>query len=164
MDYSRFIRTSEPDHHDAVNALWRKIQQNGYIYLGEHEAWYCKSDESFLTETQVEDKMDGQGHTFKVSKESGHKVEKVREENYKFQLSAFEDRLLQWLDSSPDVIVPKSRHNEVRAAIAAGLRDVSVSRLSEKIQWAIKVPGTAHAACLLSACTDFWTYPLRDRR
>lgn len=159
VDYSRFIRTSDGDHHEAVAALWRKIEQNGHIYLGEHEAWYCKSDESFLTETQVEDKTDAQGHTFKVSKESGHPVEKVREENYKFRLSAFEDQLLAWLDSDPDAVVPRSRYNEVRAAITSGLRDVSVSRLSEKIQWAIPVPDDdSHCVYVwLDALTNYLT-------
>lgn len=156
--YSRFIRTSDADHHDAVAALWHRIERNGHIYLGEHEAWYCKSDESFLTETQVEDRTDARGETFKVSKESGHTVEMVREENYKFRLSAFQDELLAWLDSG-DVVVPKSRANEVRAAVAAGLRDVSVSRLSEKIQWAIKVPDDdSHCIYVwLDALTNYLT-------
>ncbi|KAL4137821.1 hypothetical protein PRIC2_001331 [Phytophthora ramorum] len=140
VDYSRFIRTSDEDHHEAVAAFWRTIRDNGHIYLGDHESWYCKSDESFLTEMQVEDKEDAQGSVVKVSKESGHPVEMLREENYKFRLSAFQDRLLTWLDDNPDVIVPKARYNEVRAAVTGGLRDLSVSRLSEKIQWAIKVP------------------------
>ncbi|KAL4160730.1 hypothetical protein PRNP1_001292 [Phytophthora ramorum] len=140
VDYSRFIRTSDEDHHEAVAAFWRTIRDNGHIYLGDHESWYCKSDESFLTEMQVEDKEDAQGSVVKVSKESGHPVEMLREENYKFRLSAFQDRLLTWLDDNPDVVVPKARYNEVRAAVAGGLRDLSVSRLSEKIQWAIKVP------------------------
>lgn len=158
VDYSRFIRTSDDDHHDAVAALWRRIARNGHIYLGEHEAWYCKSDESFLTETQVEDRVNALGQAVKVSKESGHVVEKVREENYKFRLSAFQDELLAWLDSG-DVVVPKSRHNEVRAAVAAGLRDVSVSRLSEKIQWAIPVPDDAsHCVYVwLDALTNYLT-------
>ncbi|GMF23274.1 unnamed protein product [Phytophthora lilii] len=149
VDYSRFIRTSDEDHHDAVAAFWRTIRDNGHIYLGNHESWYCKSDESFLTEMQVEDKEDAHGNVVKVSKESGHPVEMLREENYKFRLSAFQDRLLQWLDENPDVIVPKSRYNEVRAAVTGGLRDLSISRLSEKIQWAIKVPGMW---CLSGRC------------
>ncbi|GMF17058.1 unnamed protein product [Phytophthora fragariaefolia] len=135
---SRFIRTSDADHREAVAAFWRAIRDKGHIYLGDHESWYCKSDESFLTEMQVEDRRDAAGNVVKVSKESGHPVEMLREENYKFRLSAFQDRLLQWLDDNPDVIVPKSRYNEVRAAVTGGLRDLSVSRLSEKIQWAIK--------------------------
>jgi methionyl-tRNA synthetase len=143
VEPSRFIRTSEPAHHEAVAALWRRLHDGGHIYLGQHESWYCKSDESFLTDMQVEDRADpaNPGCTRKVSKESGHPVERLSEENYKFRLSAFQDQLLAWLDANPDCVVPASRYNEVRAAVRAGLRDVSVSRLSDKIQWAIPVPG-----------------------
>lgn len=141
---SRFIRTSDADHRDAVAAIWRALRDRGFIYLGQHESWYCKSDEAFLTDMQVEDRPDpaSPGQTRKVSKESGHPVERLSEENYKFKLSAFQDKLLEWLDANPTAIVPTSRFNEVRSAVSAGLRDVSVSRLSEKIQWAIPVPGT----------------------
>ena len=141
VEYSGFIRTSDANHHVAVDTFWKTMRDNGYIYLGNHESWYCKSDESFLTDMQVEDSTDGDGNVIKVSKESGHMVEMLCEENYKFRLSSFQDRLVQWMDENPDVIVPKSRYNEVRAAVTAGLRDLSVSRLSDKIKWAIKVPG-----------------------
>ncbi|CAH0480288.1 unnamed protein product [Peronospora belbahrii] len=159
VDYSSFIRTTDEDHHAAVGSLWRTIWDNGHIYLGNHESWYCKSDESFLTDMQVENKMDADGKVVKVSKESGHMVEMLSEENYKFRLSAFQDRLLKWLDENPDVIVPKSRYNEVQAAVAAGLRDLSVSRLSEKIKWAIKVPDNdRHCVYVwLDALTNYLT-------
>ncbi|DAZ97959.1 TPA: hypothetical protein N0F65_006384 [Lagenidium giganteum] len=160
VEYSRFIRTSEPEHHAAVAAFWKAIQETGNIYLGEHEAWYCKSDEAFLTETQVEDVTDPTtGEEYKISKESGHRVEKLCEENYKFKLSAFEEKLLAWLDANPDVVVPRSRFNEVRAAVAGGLRDVSVSRLREKIKWAIDVPGDGrHCVYVwLDALTNYLT-------
>ena len=146
--YSRFIRTSDADHKAAVEVFWQTIQANGYIYRGHHEAWYCKSDESFLTDMQVEHKLDADGETLiKVSKESGHAVERLCEENYKFRLSAFQDRLLHWLEENPEVIVPATRYNEVRAAVSGGLRDLSVSRLREKIKWAIQVPGTNGRVC-----------------
>ena len=113
IDCSRFIRTSDADHEAAVHAFWRVIEKNGFIYLGEHRSWYCKSDESFLTDSQVQDKLQADGSVAKVSKESGHKVELLSEENYKFKLSHFQERLLQWLDENPDVIVPATRMNEV---------------------------------------------------
>uniref|UniRef100_A0AAV1VIA5 methionine--tRNA ligase n=1 Tax=Peronospora matthiolae TaxID=2874970 RepID=A0AAV1VIA5_9STRA len=160
IDYSRFIRTSDTDHRAAVEVFWQRIRDNGYIYLGHHESWYCKSDESFLTDMQVEDKMDANGEGFmKVSKESGHAVERLCEENYKFKLSAFQDRLLQWLEENPEVIVPKARYNEVRAAVRGGLRDLSVSRLREKIKWAIQVPDDdKHSVYVwLDALTNYLT-------
>nr|CCA24532.1 unnamed protein product [Albugo laibachii Nc14] len=172
MDYTEFVRTSDSKHHRSVRAFWNQLYGNGYIYLGQHEAWYCQSDESFLTEMQVEDSIrstagpDGEiiNETYKISKESGHTVEKLKEVNYKFRLSAFQQPLLEWLESSPDVIVPKTRYNEVnhytvRATIKAGLRDISVSRLHEKIKWAITVPDDSQHCIYvwLDALTNYLT-------
>ena len=83
--------------------------------MGEHTAWYCKSDESFLTETQVEQRAsDTHEVTTTVSKESGHVVERISEMNYKFKLSAFQEPLLNWLQDNPKVIYPSTKLNEVR--------------------------------------------------
>ncbi|RHY32428.1 hypothetical protein DYB32_002582, partial [Aphanomyces invadans] len=109
--YDRFVRTTEPSHAVAVAAIWRTLVENDYIYLGEHEAYYCISDETFLTDMQVDTRENGQI----VSKESGHPVELVKEQNYKFRLSKFQDKLLEWLDDHPDVVQPPSRYNEVRS-------------------------------------------------
>ncbi|RHY11905.1 hypothetical protein DYB35_008944 [Aphanomyces astaci] len=106
--YDRFVRTTEPSHAVAVASMWRTLVENDYIYLGEHEAYYCISDETFLTEMQVDTRDDGQI----VSKESGHPVELVKEQNYKFRLSKLQDKLLAWLDDHPDVVQPPSRYNE----------------------------------------------------
>jgi methionyl-tRNA synthetase len=81
--------------------------------MGIHESWYCMSDESFLTDTQVREAQDDSGNSFMVSKESGNRVEKLCEHNYKFKLSSFQDRLIEWLETNPNVIVPRSRYNEV---------------------------------------------------
>ncbi|KAI9916758.1 hypothetical protein PsorP6_017944 [Peronosclerospora sorghi] len=154
VDYTRFIRTCEKDHHEAVGVFWRTIRDNGHIYLGHYESWYCESDESFLTEMQVEDRTDANGNLVKVSKESGHLVEKMCEENYKFRLSAFQSRLLLSLVDNSEVIVPKARYNEVHAAVSGGLRDLSISRLSEKIQWAIK---QALCLCVVGPLKNYLT-------
>jgi methionyl-tRNA synthetase len=110
IEYDRFVRTTEPAHAAAVQALWTKLVENDAIYLGTHESWYCVSDETFLTEMQVEKSLCGQ---HMVSKDSGHIVELVKEENYKFRLSAYQEKLLAWLDANPDVVQPRSRYNEV---------------------------------------------------
>ena len=101
----------------AVSEMWKRLQQSGLIYLGKYEGWYCVSDEMFLTEDQVSrtetnfyeitetkvvdvvDPKTGQKH--KASAESGHKVEWVIEDNYKFKLSEFQKPLLEWLDKNP---------------------------------------------------------------
>ncbi|ETV86935.1 methionine-tRNA ligase, variant 1 [Aphanomyces astaci] len=153
--YDRFVRTTEPSHAVAVASMWRTLVENDYIYLGEHEAYYCISDETFLTEMQVDTRDDGQI----VSKESGHPVELVKEQNYKFRLSKLQDKLLAWLDDHPDVVQPPSRYNEVRATVERGLRDVSVSRLREKIAWAIPVPDDDNHSVYvwLDALTNYLT-------
>lgn len=118
IKYDDYIRTTESRHRESVVALWNRLYEQGYIYMGKHEAWYSKSDETFLTDFQVEDRMDREtGDTIKISKESGHPVERVAEDNYKFKLSAFQDRLLQWLDQNPDAVYPPSHLVEVGGSI-----------------------------------------------
>ena len=145
VGYDTFIRTTEPRHAATVAALWARLQASGHIYLGEHRGWYCKSDEAFLTQMQVEEVVtDGAtGATAMVSVESGRPVEEMAEPNYKFRLSALQPALLAWLDGDPTCVTPPARYNEVRATVAAGLDDLSISRLREKIEWAIEVPGDA---------------------
>ena len=136
IQYDDYLRTTEPRHMKTVQSLWTTLADRDWIYLGLHEAWYCRSDEAFLTESQVETNPMG----VKVSKESGHPVERLVEENYKFRLSAFQTRLEAWLDANPEVIVPATRHAEVKQMVQDGLNDLSISRLHHKIPWGIPVP------------------------
>ncbi|GBG25313.1 Methionine--tRNA ligase, mitochondrial [Hondaea fermentalgiana] len=139
-----FIRTTEPRHGANVAALWERLQSAGFINLGEHQGWYCQSDEAFLTDKQVADQGDGK----MVSLESGHAVEWVSESNYVFPLSQFHERLLEWLSANEKVAVqPSTRWNEVDAFLrqekADGkpeLDDLSVSRPRDRVRWAWPVP------------------------
>jgi methionyl-tRNA synthetase len=97
IKYDRFIRTTEPQHKEAVQALWRRLYDKGHIYKGQYSGWYCLADEAMLTEGQVTDTTDASGKKVKISIESGHKVEWVTEENYLFGLSKFQEPLLRWL-------------------------------------------------------------------
>eukprot|EP00944_MAST-04C_sp_MAST-4C-sp1_P009057 g9057.t1 len=109
VDYDDYIRTSEERHATCVHKFWNKIWENGHMYVGKHEGWYCTSDEVFLTESQVTAKVDeSTGSEIKVSTESGHSVIWLSEENYMFRLSSFQEQLLDWLDNNPDVISPPS--------------------------------------------------------
>ena len=92
FEYDRFIRTTDEDHKASVLEMWKRLLDAGYIYLGYHEGWYCVSDEMFCTETQTEE-VERDGKKIRISKDSGHPVEWVKEENYKFKLSAFESKL-----------------------------------------------------------------------
>ena len=156
IDYDAFIRTTDAQHGRAVMSLWKNLESRGMISMGEHRSWYSTSDESFLTPMQVEwDEVVGK----MKSKESGHVVEQISEENYKFHLSHFRERLLQWLDDNPSLIVPASRANEVRSILEQGLSDLSISRLESKVQWAIGVPGDPDQVIYvwLDALTNYLT-------
>ncbi len=125
-----FIRTTEPRHYQAVAALMQAAHDNGWITLGTYEGLYCVSCEAYYTEAEL---LDGQCCPI-----HRRPVETLAEENYFFRLSAFEERLLAWFDSDPEVVIPESRRNEALGLVKGGLRDVSISRTS--ISWGVPVP------------------------
>jgi methionyl-tRNA synthetase len=140
FDFDHFIRTTDKEHEDVVKDMWTKLEATGDIFLGKYEGWYCVPDESFVTALQVKDVVDPKsGATIKVSTESNHPVTYVTEENYMFRMSAYQDRILEWLRSGP-VIVPEFRRQEVINIVLKGLPDLSVSRKLTSCQWAIPVP------------------------
>lgn len=141
MSYDDYVRTTEERHILAAQEVWRRIEQAGFIFKGAYEGWYCVSDEAFVTDLQVEDTVDKDGHPIKVSKESGHPVEWVREENYMFKLSAFQDRLIEWLQTNPTSVQPEFRRQEVITMCKSGLMDLSISRTAKSTSWGIPVPG-----------------------
>ena len=136
MNYSNddFIRTTEERHTVACQELWRRIKENGHIYLGTYAGWYSVRDEAFYGEEELSDGADG-----KKTAPSGAEVEWVEEPSYFFRLSDWEDKLLALYESNPDFIAPRSRRNEVVSFVKGGLRDLSVSRTSFK--WGVPVPG-----------------------
>jgi methionyl-tRNA synthetase len=146
-----FIRTTEQRHGAACIALWEKLASTGDIYLGEYEGWYALRDEAFYTEDELLTR-DG----IRVSP-FGSPVERVREANYMFRLSAFQDRLLAHYEAHPDFIGPVAKRNEVVSFVRSGLSDLSVSRTSFK--WGIPVPGDpAHIMYVwLDALTNYLT-------
>ena len=128
----KFIRTTESDHKQAVQHLWKVLEDNGYIYKDTYSGWYSVRDECFYNDSEL---VDGKAPT-------GAEVEWVaKEESYFFKLSAFEEKLLELYESQPDLIAPKSRKNEVVSFVKGGLRDLSISRASFK--WGVPVPGDA---------------------
>ena len=124
-----FIRTTEPRHKAGAQELWKRIQENGYIYKGTYTGQYCVFDELYVDSV-------GPGAP---CPECGRPTETVSEENYYFKLSAFADQLLAHYQQNPGFIRPETRRNEVIAFVKSGLRDLSVSRSTFK--WGIPVPG-----------------------
>lgn len=147
-----FIRTTESRHRDACQALWRRLQENGDIYLGHYEGFYAVRDEAFYSEDELTTRPDGTrvGPT-------GAPVEWVREPSYFFRLSAWQDRLLALYENQPGFVQPASRRSEVTSFVRGGLRDLSVSRTS--FTWGVPVPGDpAHVMYVwLDALTNYIT-------
>lgn len=135
-----FIRTSEERHIKVATKFWEILASKGYIYKGKYEGWYSKREESFIPDNQIEDKVVN-GKTIKINKEDGAELVWSSEDNYMFKLSAMKERLLNWLDSNPNVITPRSYWNHVRSSVAGDLRDISVSRLKKTVSWGVPVPG-----------------------
>ena len=128
-----FIRTTEDRHKKTVQYLWGELKKNDDIYLSKYSGWYSISDEAFYNEDEI-DEIDGE----KIAITSKSKVEWIEEESYFFRLSKWEKPLLDYYESNPDFISPKTRKNEVISFVKSGLRDLSVSRKS--FSWGIKVP------------------------
>ena len=146
-----FIRTTEPRHHAACQALWLRLVERGQIYLGAYEGWYAVRDEAFYGPDELIDR-DGVKYA-----PSGAPVEWVREPSYFFKLSAWSDKLLEFYETHPDFIAPTSRRNEVISFVKSGLQDLSISRTS--FRWGVPVPGDdAHVMYVwLDALTNYIT-------
>ena len=135
ISYDRFIRTSEPGHYRASQALWRAMEASGDLYLGRYEGWYSVRDEAFYGEEEL---TAGEGGA-KLSPQ-GTPVEWTVEESWFFRLSAYQDRLLALYAEQPEFIRPDSRRNEVLRSVEGGLSDLSISRTS--FDWGVPVPGS----------------------
>jgi methionyl-tRNA synthetase len=131
-----FIRTVEPRHALACQALWSEIAKKGDIYKGGYSGWYSVRDEAYYAEDELTVGEGGQ----KLAP-TGTPVEWMEEQTYFFRLSAYADRLLAWYDENPDFIQPLTRRNEITAFIKRGLNDLSISRARSKLDWGIAVPG-----------------------
>jgi methionyl-tRNA synthetase len=125
-----FIRTTEPRHERGVQEFLKAIYDRGDIYQGTYEGWYCVPCETYYTEDQLTGDH--------VCPQCSRAVEFVREDNYFFRLSAYQDRLLEFFDSHPDFVQPDTRRNEVLSFVRGGLRDLSISRAN--VKWGIPLP------------------------
>ena len=125
-----FIRTSDPRHTDRVAEVMQRVYDNGHVYEGVYEGWYCPRCAAFYTEREL-----GPGNTCPI-----HEIplEREREENWFFRLSAFEDDLKRLYAGNPTFVVPDFRRNEALSFIEGGLEDVSLSR--PKLRWGMKLP------------------------
>lgn len=127
--YDRFIRTTDDDHVAAIQAIFKKLYDQGDIYKGHYEGKYCVPCESFFTASQLTDNK---------CPDCGREVVDAKEEAYFLRLSKYQDRLLKYYEENPDFIKPDSRRNEmINNFLKPGLSDLCVSRTS--FSWGIPV-------------------------
>ncbi|MBI3947430.1 MAG: methionine--tRNA ligase [Armatimonadetes bacterium] len=132
ISYDDFVRTTEPRHREVVTRVFETLRDRGDIYKGVYEGWYCVPDETFWQESEL---IEGRC----PNPECRRPVQRVREENWFFRLSAYQERLLQYYEAHPETLGPDFRRNEVLSFIRGGLRDASITRSA--YGWGIPVPG-----------------------
>ncbi|MDH4138968.1 MAG: methionine--tRNA ligase [Coriobacteriia bacterium] len=124
-----FIRTTQERHKRGVQAFWQKLHDDGYLYQGHYEGWYCVPDETYWAEGQL---VDGKCPT------CGRDVDFIREDNWFFKLSEFQDELLALYEERPQFVRPEKRRNEVVSFVKSGLKDLSISRTT--FSWGVPLP------------------------
>jgi len=122
-----FIRTTDPGHVERVQRVVERVKENGYVYQGIYEGWYCPRCADFKSESEI-----GPGETCPIHEIPLHRE---RQENWFFRLSAFQEKLERLYEENPGMIQPDFRMNETLAFIRGGLRDVSLSRA--ELSWGV---------------------------
>ena len=150
VSYDRFIRTTDPEHKRKVQKIFKKFYDQGDIYKGYYEGWYCEPDESFYTDSQV---VDGK------CPDCGRPLTRAKEEAYFFRMSKYAQRLIDYINEHPDFIQPVARKNEMmNNFLLPGLQDLCVSRTS--FSWGIPVDfDPKHVVYVwLDALTNYITF------
>ncbi|MEN8252376.1 MAG: methionine--tRNA ligase [Patescibacteria group bacterium] len=133
LSYTNFIRTTDESHIEAAQEMWRRVDENGFIYKKKYSVKYCVGCELEKTDSDL---VDGE-----CPLHPGKELEIIDEENYFFKFSEFQDRLLELYKDNPEFVVPKKRLNEISSFVEMGLQDFSISRLADKMPWGVPVPG-----------------------
>lgn len=130
VEYTDFIRTSDPKHEKIVQEVVQKLKENGFVEKRKYEGLYCVGCEKFLNEAELVDGKCPDHQTAPV---------KQAEENYFFLLSKFRDQLVDLIEKNEFIVAPDSRRNEILGKLKLGLDDVSISRAS--VEWGVPFPG-----------------------
>ncbi len=125
-----FIRTTDPQHEAKVQEVLSLVRENGYVYMGTYEGWYCPRCADFKADNEIDEGNRCPIHHIELTRE--------QEDNYFFKLSAFQERLEELYAVRPDFVSPRTRYNEALSFIRSGLRDVPLTR--HKLTWGVKVP------------------------
>ncbi|MDB5047686.1 MAG: metS [Fibrobacteres bacterium] len=131
IGFDKFIRTTDPEHIAYVQDIFRRLWDKGRIYEKEYEGWYSVGEERFFTEKEL---VDGKDPI------SGRPVEKIREKNYFFKMSEYQEWLIRYIEDHPDFILPDFRRNEVLGFLRQPLNDLCISRPKSRLAWGITLP------------------------
>ncbi len=132
IEYTKFIRTTDPEHVEFVKEVFTKSYERGDIYLGEYEGWYCVGCEEFKSEKELIEKNLCPVHM--------RPCDYIKEPSYFFRLSAYQERLLKLYEEREEFIKPNYRRNEIVSFVSQGLKDLSVTRPRVRVRWGIEVP------------------------
>ncbi|MEO5921775.1 MAG: methionine--tRNA ligase [Pseudolysinimonas sp.] len=133
-----FIRTTDARHESGVGAFFQKLYDTGHVYTGEYEGYYCVGCEEYKQLDDLMETPEGDYAGQKLCKIHSRPVEILKEKNYFFRMSAFQQRLLDLYETQPDFIQPESVRNEIMQFVRQGLDDLSISRST--FDWGVKVP------------------------
>ena len=131
ITHDDFIRTTEPRHTKIVQAILQELYDKDEIYKAEYDGWYCVPDERFFTE---KDLVDGKCPL------CGREVERIREANYFFRMSKYQEWLIQYIEENPEFIQPDFRRNETLGFLRKPLNDLCISRPKKRLSWGIELP------------------------
>ena len=151
ISHDRFIRTTEAGHRAVVTALLERLKDNGHIYEAEYAGWYSVGQERYFTEKEI--------GPDRVDPIAGGPVQRIREKNWFFRMSDFQERLVRHIEENPEWIVPATRRNEVLGFLARPLADLSISRPRARIHWGIPLPWDDAQVCYVwvDALTNYVT-------
>ncbi|MBC8256351.1 MAG: methionine--tRNA ligase [Candidatus Marinimicrobia bacterium] len=127
INYDDFIRTTEPRHTDRVKELLTTLYEKGEIYADEYEGLYSVSEERFVTEKEVEEG-------------DFRQIKKLKEKNYFFKMSKYQDALIDHIENHPEFIKPETRKNEILGFLRNPLNDLCISRPKSRLSWGIEMP------------------------
>ena len=133
IDFSHFIRTTDPKHKEAAQEFWRRCEKNGDIYKKNYKVKYCVGCELEKTDSELENGC--------CPLHPNLEIEIIEEENYFFKLSNYQERLLALYAERQGFVLPEPQFVEIKKFVAQGLQDFSISRLKEKMSWGVPVPG-----------------------
>ena len=127
IKYNYFIRTTDKQHIQIVQKILNELYEKGDIYKNEYEGLYSVSEERFITEKEAEEG-------------NFREIKKLKETNYFFKMSKYQNQLITHIENNPDFIKPKSRKNEIISFLKNDLQDLCISRPKKRLSWGIELP------------------------